>query len=351
MQDRIQNRGLWLLCMLFLVCNSTIKAQSDDRTTRPVPFWSVKLKQQGFRTFRHGIVNDYGSQAVIAFSSDVVVAIFDVKSEMQEDRTTDKKTWSGWRLVGLFWDRRTGELRAKRSWIADLHTELFSTASGNFILRLDEFPGPLQVPLTNHRALDGPRPSNLVLLSPNGEELRRIGLPVHGKSKREWWEVISSTSGKSILAVHFEDELREYLLLVAETLEKRATWNSTEKRIHRVQTISDEHLLYLGTNETFIGTADGPPSRIELPNGWNEFLRDDLILTLSRQPLAITVTKPSGERFASFELGLPDRDAMASHLFVSADGGRFGTVWQAPETQPIFTEIFSHTKYGGRAFS
>jgi hypothetical protein len=342
-QGRIQNRGLWLLCALVLACNPTIKAQSNGRTTRAVPLWSAKLKQQGFRTFRHGFVNDYGSQAAIAFSTDVFVAIFDVESEMQEDRTTDKKIWSGWRLVGLFWDRRTGELRAKRSWIADLHTELFSTASGNFVLRLDEFPGPLR--------LDEPRQSNLILLSPNGEELRRISLPVRGKSKGEWWEVISSTSGKSILAVHFfEREPREYVLLDAETFQRRATWNSTEKRIHHVQAISDEHLLYLGlgANETFIGTADGHLNRIELPDGWKQFLRDDLILTLSHRPWAVAITKLSGERFVSFELGLPDRDAMANRPFVSADGARFGTVttvrgqsklyvWQAPESQPIFT--------------
>ncbi len=348
MQGRIQNQGLWLLCALVLMCNPAIKAQSNDKTAHAVPLWRAKLKQHGFRTFRHGLVNDYGSQTSIAFSSDAVAAIFDVKEEMQEDRKTDKKIWSGWRLVGLFWDRRTGELRAERSWIADLHTEFFSTASGNFVLRLGEFPGPLQIPLSNPRVLDEPRPVNLILLSSNGEELRRIGLPVRRKSKKEWWEVIASTSGKFILAVHVEDEHREYVLLDAESLLRRATWGSTEKQIHRVQAIADEHLLYRGTDDTFLGTPDGPLHRIGVPNGWNQFLRDDLILTLGGRPWAVAITKTSGEQLASFELGIPDRGAWASRPFVSADGRTFGTVttergqsrlyvWQVPENQPIFT--------------
>jgi hypothetical protein len=330
------------------MCNPAIKAQSNDRTAHSVPLWSAKLKQHGFRTFRRALINDYGSQASIAFSNDVVAAIFDVKSEMQEGGKADKKIWSGWRLVGLFWDRRTGELRAERSWVADLHTEFFRTASGNFVLRLGAFPGPLQIPLANPRILDEPRPVDLILLSPNGKELRRIGLPVRRKSKKEWWEVIASTSGKFILAVHVEDEHREYVLLDAETLLRQATWSSTEKQFDHVLAISDEHLLYRRTDGTFLGTPDGPLHRIGVPNGWNQFLRDDLILTLSPRPWAVAITKTSGERLASFELGIPNRDAVASQPFVSADGRTFGTVttvrgqsrlyvWQVPENQPIFT--------------
>lgn len=138
------------------------------------------------------------------------------------------------------------------------------------------------------------------------------------------------------------------MLLDAETLQRRATWSSTDGRIHRVQALSDEHQLYRGAEDTFLGTADGPIERVGVREGWNQFLHDDRILTLSHRPWAIAITKTSGERLASFELGIPDRDAMASQPFVSADGARFGTVitergqsrlnvWQAPEIQPIFT--------------
>lgn len=323
-----------------------LTAQRTDRSAHPIPLWRAKLKQHGFRMFRRGLINDYGSQASIAFSNDVVAAIFDVKSEMRDDQSTGKNIWSGWHLVGLFWDRRTGELLAERSWIADLRTELFPTASGNFVLRLGKFPGSLQVSPSYPIALGEPRPDNLILLSPTGQELRRIILTDREKSEYEW-EVISSASGKSILAVNVEDEHREYVLLDAETLLKRASWGATDMRIHRAQTISDEHLLYIGANETFIGTADGPLDKIGLPNGWNQFLRDDMILTLARRPLTIAITKTSGERLVSFELVTSDRDAMAHPPFVSADGRRFGTVitgrrqsrifvWEVPENQPIF---------------
>jgi hypothetical protein len=163
----------------------------------------------------------------MAFSKDVVVIVFDLKSEEREVRSSGSKIWSGWRLVGLFFDRKTGEMRAERSWIADLHPELFPTAKGNFVLFIGEFPGPLQIPLFNPKVLDAPRPSNLILLSPDGEELERIGLPVRGKSMKEWWEVIASPSGKSFLLTHVEDEHREYVLLDAETLERRPFGGTT----------------------------------------------------------------------------------------------------------------------------
>lgn len=95
MQGRMQIQGLWLLCVIVLMCNPTIRAQSNDRTAHESPLWSAKLKQHGFRTFRHGLINDYGSQASIAFSTEAVAAIFDVKSEKRDDRPTDTKIWSG----------------------------------------------------------------------------------------------------------------------------------------------------------------------------------------------------------------------------------------------------------------
>jgi hypothetical protein len=239
-------------------------------------------------------------------------------------------------------------MRAERSWIADLHPELFPTAKGNFVLFIGEFPGPLQIPLFNPKVLDAPRPSNLILLSPDGEELERIGLPVRGKSMKEWWEVIASPSGKSFLLTHVEDEHREYVLLDAETLERRALWGDNDRRVHRVQTLSDEHLLYQGTNDTFIGTADGSLNSFELPDGWRQFLRDDLILTLSHRPWAITITKTTGEKLLSFDLNIPNRDGYgAGQPFVSGNGRKFGSVitdhgksklyvWEVPEKKPIF---------------
>ena len=215
-------------------------------------------------------------------------------------------------------------------------------------MRLVEFPGPLQVPLPNLRALDKPRPCSLILLSPNGDELRGIRLPVRGTSKKERWEAIASTSGEFILATHVEDENREYTLIEAETLSSRATWSITEKQALRPQAFSGEHLLYVGTDTTFLGAPNGPIERIGVPNGKNQFLRDDLILTVSPRPWAVSLTRTSGERLTHFDLGISDRDGAADMPFVSADGRRFGTVarergdsklfvWQVPDNQPIFT--------------
>jgi len=86
MRRSIQNRGVWLLCVLLLTCNPTTRAHYNDGIARAVPLWTAKLKRFGFRTFRHGLVNDYGSQASIAFSADVVAAVFDAKSEERDDR-------------------------------------------------------------------------------------------------------------------------------------------------------------------------------------------------------------------------------------------------------------------------
>jgi hypothetical protein len=276
------------------------------------------------------LVDDSGSLGNIAFSKSTVAIIFDEKSEEVQRKATDKIDWYGWRLSIVFLNAATGAEAAKRSWIGDLdwHRRLVPTAGGNFVFLLSKFPGPVEVPPTkdSQSKLQEPHPATLYLLSPTGDELKRVDLSTNGKG----WQILASPSGKSVLLMDEYNGSIQFRLLDADTLEQRTVWSAADAGSLRPLAISDEYLLLKVGKEFLIEKFNSESRKVPLPLGNTQFLSGDLILTVT-QPLlnpsgSATISNLKGEEIASIDLGIHDRMEGAIAPIVAADGQRFGTI-------------------------
>jgi len=334
---------------------------------KPKPVWTVDLKKYGFRGPRSGLVNDPGSSLQLAFSGDSVAVLFDEKSETVPQKGTDTKTWLGWRFVGLFLNAKTGELLGRRFWITDLlwRKQLFPTASGGFLLLTTRFPRPLEIPTSSadSETLYGPHPTTLLLLSPTGEELKRLELPIHGAPKDEHWEAHLSPSRRSLLMTHVEGKSCELVLFDADSLTQNLSWKSSETVGCRVGAVSDEQMQAYGEKgRHLIGRFGDSLDSVDLPSGHSLFLTNNLIVTFGILPWGTAwITKPTGEQVSTihFEIFDPGPSGVRPGVappFSSSDGRRVGTVigqtvgpilfqreqhtlyvWQVPENKLVFT--------------
>jgi len=288
------------------------------------PLWTVELKADGLRKFRHGLVNDPGSEASVACTDQVVAVVFDAGVARDKDHVPSKSAPSGWRIVGLFFDRSSGAVLARRSWTEDTHTELFATADGNFLLHLRHFTGFLS---------DGPWASVLLLLSPKGDELKRIELRVNGDSKHQWWETQAAPSGKSVLLTHVQDDQREYHLLDADTLHERNSWKAIEGHKSRIASISDNEVLRIDQGIASIGAPGQPGHQTSLPAGASSLANDSLVLTRTGRPPRLLLTTLTNDKVSSVELHLPSGVQSIEPLFTCAKGTHLGAIVSAPGSQ------------------
>src|SRR5579859_7076102 len=138
---------LALMCICGVVAPRLLLAAT---TKNSQPIWTVDLKKYGFRGPHLGLVNDPGSLSYMALYGGTVAVLFDEKSEEIPQKGTDTKIWLGWRLVGVFFDVRTGQLLAMRTWTAYLPwpNTFFRTAAGNFLFLMRTFPKPVHLPTT-----------------------------------------------------------------------------------------------------------------------------------------------------------------------------------------------------------
>jgi hypothetical protein len=211
-------------------------AAASTSPSSPKPEWEINLKTYGFRTFRRGFVNDYGSSASLACTRGTVAVAFDSMGDYIGNSAMGQTQWSGsWNIVVLFFARDSAILLAKKSWLGDLRSELFATPDGNFILHLERLEATRQ-----GRRLP---PGALILLSPLGEELKRLDLPLDPNQRHEWWEVQASPSGQSLLLLHHLENLRQYQFYDADALEARSAWTETGDIPNRVISISDHQIL------------------------------------------------------------------------------------------------------------
>lgn len=337
-----------LMCV-FLVAGPTLVHAA---TKNPQPIWTVDLKKYGFRGSHLGLVNDPGSFPHIAFSAGTVAVLFDQKAEEISQRGSDVKTWLGWRLVGLFFDANTGELLAKRTWIAYLPwpNSLLPTAGGNFVYLMTKFPRPVHIPTSPSEIhlIDGPLPTSLLLLSPTGEELKRLQLPVGETSKHDDWEARISPSGKSLLMTHHKDDSCEFVLLDADTLKQRATWDASSCPV--VEAISDKQILVNKSGHRLIGKFGDSLNDIALSSFNSRFLTDDSIVTFGAAPWgAGWMMDSTGKLMSSFHFDISDPGLRGIRpgvlpAFVSRDGRRFGTITDQI-VGPIFFRKGERTLY------
>jgi len=315
--------------ILALVCFTVIGVYAQKSESNARPSWTVSLKRYGYRGPHRGLVNDPGSLANIAFSKSTIAVIFDEKAE--EDQSTDKKVWYGWRLSIVFLNPATGDVAAKRSWIGDLdwRRRLIPTADGNFVFLLTKFPEPIEVPGTQEtRRIEAarPHPATLFLLSSTGDEVKHVDLATGGRG----WQISVSPSGKSILLAYEFDKSIQFRLLDADTFEQRAAWSAADAGGLKPLAISDEYVLFSAGKASLIERFSSESRQVPLPRGHAQFLSGDLILTVTPPTLSpsgsATITSINGEEVASIDLGIHDRMEGAIPPIVAADGQRFGTI-------------------------
>lgn len=340
------NLPLGLLALLSIGLSNPLAATPTTSLSKPKPVWEVNLKAYGFRTFRHGLVNDYGSSAALACTPATVAVAFDSMGDYIGNGATGQTQWSGsWNIVVLFFDRYSSKLLARKSWLGDLRPELFATPDGNFILHLRRLEATRQ-----GRRLP---PGALILLSPLGEELKRLDLPLDPNQRHEWWEVQTSPSGQSLLLLHHLENLRQYQFYNVDTLEPRSAWTEagdvpnrvisvSDYQILRTSTMKGERRVYLGGSES-VGREIAEDSRV---SGVPRFLSNDLLIMTRRNPIQIGVLKPTGEEVFLYHEPTGGAHNWSDQPIVSADGMHFAAeikigpesliyIWKVPEPGPV----------------
>lgn len=314
---------LGLLALFSVGLSNPLAATPTTSASKPNPVWEVNLKVYGFRTFRRGFVNDYGSSASLACTSGTVAVAFDSMGDYIGNSVTGQSQWSGsWYIVVLFFARDSAKLLAKKSWLGDLRSELFATPGGNFILHLERLEATRQ-----GRRLP---PGALILLSPLGEELKRVDLPLDPNKRHEWWEVQASPSGQSLLLMHHLENLRQYQFYNSDTLEPRSAWTEAGDIPNRVISISDHQILrtstmkgewrvYLGGSES-VGREIVEDSRV---SGVPRFLSDDFLIMTRRNPIQIGILKPPGEQVLLYREPTAGPHNWSDQPVVSANGVHF----------------------------
>ncbi len=94
---------LALALLLTLSLSTVSNPAAGAQLSKPRPLWQAQLKQYGARGPSIGLINDPGSNVVIACTKHVVVAAFQSRSNDGRDSPTSK-------LIGLFFDSSTGKL-------------------------------------------------------------------------------------------------------------------------------------------------------------------------------------------------------------------------------------------------
>jgi hypothetical protein len=200
----------------------------------------------------------------------------------------------------------------------------------------------------------------LILLSPLGEELKRIDLPLDPNQRHEWWEVKASPSGQSLLLLHHLKDLRQYQFYNADTLEPRSAWAEAGDIPNRVISISDHQILrtstmkgerqvYLGNSES-VGREIAEDSRV---SGVARFLSNDLLIMTRRNPIQIAVLKPPSEEPFLYRGPTGGVHNWSDQPVVSTDGAHFAWeidvgpeslfsmphafiyIWKVPEPDPV----------------
>ncbi len=197
---------------------------------KPKVIWSMNLRTTGIdETVRKGAY--WGIQAGVAASANTVVVALRCPSS-----PLTKGSYRGQWEVRLFvFDTKSGKLVAKREPWKDIRRfVLRSTATGNYLLQLDPAG-----------RWDKETKEILLLLSPEGEELKRVELKyARGESIFFPPKVFESQSGRTLLVETESNNDQQYQVLGTDTLETMMVWTDPADvtRIFSVA-ISDKELL------------------------------------------------------------------------------------------------------------
>jgi hypothetical protein len=299
--------------------------------------WSADLHPYGYLGW---VKNSWISETRLTATSDVVaVALGNFPAGTELDEQHGK--WnSPMEVFLLFFDVSTGKLKSKRGpWRTDSSFELFSTSQGNFLLHLRHYHGTTE----NHG-------ETLLLLSPTGEEVQKRELPGFRKNpKADWYEVLHSPTGSTILLCGGDPEGSHYQILRANALDVEREWTEA-KGAPLVVALSDRELLGVVSTrknqesnsrnrrqELFVRPLDGQwqrlPESFDLSHSGRgggsapdktAFLTDHLLAGLIRREeygQTLQIVQSDGTVVISQKID------GAGELTVSSDGRYFGLVY------------------------
>lgn len=199
---------------------------------KPDVIWSVDLRTTGIgETVWKGAY--WGVHAGVAASASTVAVALRCPSS-----PLTKGSYRGqWEVRLLVFDKGTGKLLAQRGPWRDVYPSVLrSTARGNFLLFLQPMGKASEKPKQIPKEI-------LLLLSPSGEELKRMDLE---QSRREGIlsspKVYLSSTGGTLLVEAESDNGRQYQVLAADSLELGMQWSDKAETIWAVA-ISDEGML------------------------------------------------------------------------------------------------------------
>lgn len=302
----------WLLTLLL---SPTGNPALGAQVSRPKSLWQVQLKQYGVRGPRIGLINDPGTNVVIASTKQVVVAAFQSKAEVRRDSPS-----GSWKLIGLFFNASTGELMTQNAWdVGEFSSyEIFATKAGNFLLYLVH-------PFTRGLL----HPANvLVLLSPEGQILKRVALPLSedAQSATDWWDLRISPNGDKVLLTHQKDDLLQYQILDTDALEDRMTWHENAPSRYWIFSISSNYVMRedTGSQEIYLGSSDKLGQNLpRLPKSTRAaLLSDKQIVEFDQEPPTVEVMNANGQIALSYNLKI-GREGTIYAPIVSADGLHF----------------------------
>lgn len=216
--------------------------------------WSVDLRKYGYQEWRETTALANSSQLCLAAASSVVaVGVGNPPNKAQTDVRNSRPPDANWEISLLLFDAATGKLNSKRGpWTGDMSFELYSTLRGNLLLLLKHFHEPV-----------GEVGETLYLLSPTGEELKKISLaPSIVNSRQTWSTFLVSPTGSSALVAQVLADGGHYKLLDADTLETKSEWTADAgSNAPKVLAISDKELLGRDASKAprTIGTVDEDP--------------------------------------------------------------------------------------------
>lgn len=221
--------------------------------------WSVDLKDYGLREWRESNGLRHSSNFRMATSNNAVAVAIGNPSGITETEDQSDPSKANSQVLLLIFEARTGKLLSKSApWTADSSFELFSTSRGNWLLLLRHYketrdPG-----------------ETLLLLSPAGNELKRLSLPPSilppkpgsNMSSRPTWNIFRvSASGATVLIGQILEDGVHYKLLESDTLNTKLEWTAeADSKPLSVLALSDKELLGLGKPQSseLKDAANGP---------------------------------------------------------------------------------------------
>jgi hypothetical protein len=204
--------------------------------------WSVDLSRYNLNAGHENASRNHKPTILVAATNRVVAVAWGILAHPAEPGVSDNWWSKPWEVNLLLFDANNGKLNSKSGpWTSDSSFELYPTAHGNFLLFLRHF----------HDAKQNPG-ETLYLLSPSGEELRKLDLlPSVRGSKPGWSEFLVSPSGSTVLLGQILEDGVHYRLLDSDTLETRSEWTrEAGSDSPGIVALSDKELLGFRDSKT-----------------------------------------------------------------------------------------------------